>query len=287
MIIRTFVAFLTDGRVRLASKVLKQAERLKTELESKKQGLNNIVQDVKKSIEEAINILKDPALFEIVSSKYLPSQYVIITIAYYYYKRKPLSARERKGIAFWSMLALNPLIRRYGYGAEWRLQRDLNIIKEGGDYMELIQEIEESQRIGDCRAYIKDYINYGYWNKLLIYMILKARKARDMRAGGSVLRIDNAYIHHIFPVSVLRGIYSEDEINDIGNITLVTYQTNRDIWNRRPTEYLQGVPDDILKEHLIPSDPGLWDMRRYRDFIRERKRLLMEAMDGIWSKFIT
>jgi len=286
-IIRTFVAFLTDGRVRLASKVLKQAERLKTELEKKRQRLKDIIQDVKRSVEEAINIMKDPALFEIVSSKYLPSEYVIITMAYYYYKRRSLSIRERKGIAFWSMLALNPLIRRYGYGAEWRLQRDLDIIKQGGSYMELIQEIEESQHIGDCRTYIKDYINYGYWNKLLIYTILKARKARDMRAGGSVLRIDDAYIHHIFPVSVLRGIYSEYEINDIGNITLVTHKTNKDIWNKKPAIYLQGVPDDILREHLIPSDPGLWDVRRYRNFIQERKRLLMEAIDEIWGEFVT
>jgi len=285
-IIRTFTAFLTEGKVKIASRVLEQAKRIKQKLQERKGELREIVQRVKESIENAIHILMDPDLFGIVSSKYLPSQYIITTMAYYYDRRRPLSEREKRGIAFWAMLAL--IFRRYSRGAEGRLNRDLSIIEQGGDYKDLIKEIEIGQGIGDCRETLKTYVEYGIWDKLFLYTILKARKAKDLRVDGSELLITDITIHHIFPISTLRGIeeVTDDDIEDIGNITLTTFSTNRDIRDREPAEYLRGVPNEILRMHAIPTDPQLWEVRNYKAFLSERKALLKRAIDQIWSEFV-
>ncbi|MGB9622279.1 MAG: DUF262 domain-containing protein, partial [Candidatus Bathyarchaeia archaeon] len=133
VMIRTFMAFLTDGKVKLASRVLEQANKLKESLQKQKGAIPEIMQKTKNGIESSIELLMDPSLLSIASptSDFLPSQNVLVTIAYYLGKREAISEKDKKGLLAWYVLASE--FARYSSAAETRLNEDLSVIQEGGD----------------------------------------------------------------------------------------------------------------------------------------------------------
>ena len=41
-----------------------------------------------------------------------------------------------------------------------------------------------------------------------------------------------------------------------------------------PDEWFSQKPPDYLQMHLIPSDPALWTLERFEDFVTERRKLI-------------
>lgn len=68
--------------------------------------------------------------------------------------------------------------------------------------------------------------------------------------------------------------YSENEINDIGNIRYVSANENKWKSNTPFLEWMKNVLIEERKKHLIPD--GDWDVSTYRDFIKARKKLMIE-----------
>jgi len=99
-------------------------------------------------------------------------------------------------------------------------------------------------------------------------------------------------IDHIFPQSALRRVkienprtgrkdllkYREAERNQLANCMLLKRQENGagGKGDRPPSDWFSGKSHDYLEKHLIPTDPELWKMERYEDFIEARKILLRE-----------
>jgi hypothetical protein len=97
-------------------------------------------------------------------------------------------------------------------------------------------------------------------------------------------------VDHIFPQSALRKIkiqnpktgkldlmkYRESDRNQLANCMLLTQQENgAGGKGDTPLEvWFAGKPKEYLDMHLIPSDPQLWKLERFEDFIAERKNLL-------------
>ncbi|MDP7724181.1 hypothetical protein [Mycobacterium sp. TY814] len=85
-------------------------------------------------------------------------------------------------------------------------------------------------------------------------------------------------MHHIFPKALLRkhGL-DRNEINAIANFCFLTQDTNIKIGMRAPAEYLPEVEakhPGILESQWIPTDPELWRVERYADFLAARRELL-------------
>lgn len=94
--------------------------------------IHDIKQKTKNGVEKAIELLMDPSEFAITSSRYLSTQNVLVTMAYYLGKKGNVPREERRGLLAWFILASH--FARYTSAAETRLNEDLLVIEEGKGY---------------------------------------------------------------------------------------------------------------------------------------------------------
>ena len=95
---------------------------------------------------------------------------------------------------------------------------------------------------------------------------------------GPLGRMNQLEVHHIFPKSRLyqKG-YHRTEVNALANFCFLTKDTNLQISDRFPEEYFPEVESKhpgALASQWVPTDPELWKVENYRDFLAERRRLL-------------
>ena len=268
ILIRTFVAFLTDGKVKLENRVLRQANKLKEKLEEKKTELEDITKKVEEYTMQSIRILQRAGINR------LPSENVIPVMSYYLQKRGAISSREEEGLFKWFILA--SFFGRYSASVEARLDEDLKTIKNGGDYVDLIGNIK--QREGDLRERILTYIEEGKYDQLLLYALLRQSNAKDFLSNEPITQM-NSTLHHIFPKKYLVRSEYATLIDDIGNVTLLTSSSNLRLLDELPENYLQKVPPETLKAHYIPEGRELWKLERIREFIKKRKEKLKKAVE--------
>jgi hypothetical protein len=91
--------------------------------------------------------------------------------------------------------------------------------------------------------------------------------------------------HHIHPQATIKAEFSKAEVNDLANLAFISARANRKISARPPAEYFPEVGDAELTRHCIPLDPELRTPDRYIDFVRERRRLLAEAMTQLLDAY--
>jgi hypothetical protein len=274
--VKTFIAFLTGGKIKLASRVLDQASKLRELMGQKTMNqIRQTIDTTKESIRKAINLLEQGWL-RIHTLKYgfLPYDSLVTVLAYYIGRKKTLSSAEENGLLVWYVLA--SYFGRYRASADTRLDEDLSTIASGGDYKELIRKLEEREG-RNLKDSLKNEISEGVYNRLLLYALLRKNNARDLVSPNELDSRDVSE-HHIFPYSLVG-----ERANDVGNLTLTTLGTNNRLRDRKPEEYLRDVSPEVKKQHFIPDDPELWKVAKYEEFLQMRKRLLMNAIDELFS----
>jgi hypothetical protein len=107
-------------------------------------------------------------------------------------------------------------------------------------------------------------------------------------ASGDKKAVDK---HHIFPKNYLTGIgYTSDrERNQIANFTYLDYNTNIDISDNPPTDYVnryrQKLGEDSYKktcaENALPID---FEKMAYPDFLEQRRKLMAGIVKQAYKK---
>jgi uncharacterized protein with ParB-like and HNH nuclease domain len=108
---------------------------------------------------------------------------------------------------------------------------------------------------------------------------------------------NNPQIDHIFPQSELKKIkipnpksgkknimkYKAKDRDQIGNLMLLTANENGSGGksNVLPKDWFKNKSDEYLDKHLIPKDKELWEIDRYDDFLRERKRMIINKFKNL------
>jgi hypothetical protein len=87
-------------------------------------------------------------------------------------------------------------------------------------------------------------------------------------------------VHHFFPRALLnkqKELKFED-INTFANYAILSASTNLDVSTEEPATYLErlNVSKVELEKQCIPTDRALWHVRRYKDFLARRRKLLAE-----------
>ena len=117
----------------------------------------------------------------------------------------------------------------------------------------------------------------------ILYMLTRMGAAQDWGTGlplrqGLLGRMSQLEVHHIFPKSRLYAKnYPRQDVNALANFCFLTKDTNLQIGNRFPSEYFREVEakhPGALASQWIPSDPRLWEIENYRNFLAERRKLL-------------
>jgi hypothetical protein len=107
-------------------------------------------------------------------------------------------------------------------------------------------------------------------------------KNRNVKLDGTVTgHGGQLHIHHFFPRALLRkqAELKTKDINTFGNYAVISADANLDVLTEEPATYIPRlkIPETELRKQCIPANRELWRIDRYRDFLRERRRLLAEA----------
>ncbi len=190
---------------------------------------------------------------------------------------------------------------RYTAQTDQRLEQDVNIIlREAMPWSALVEQIIDQR--GRIEVKASDFEGREAQHPLyrMAFIMAKAHGAVDWFNGlplgshpGNSYRLHS---HHIFPQSVLyRNGYNPDNhlhrkvVNEIANRAFLTQETNHEISNRLPEEYLPEVEDRFpgtLSKQFIPMDPLLWRLDRYEDFLAARRELLARKINEYMNALI-
>jgi len=140
---------------------------------------------------------------------------------------------------------------------------------------------------------------------MMSYAVARHKHAKDWGTGllvnmQNVGRKFKTEFDHIFPQSklepFLRTKYSDDSyrekiINETANIIFLSRKENYPTKsNRLPTDYLPGVIENhgeqALLDQCVPLDKNLWELERFEDFLNERRKLFVQAINKLLSEIL-
>src|SRR5699024_9392898 len=167
---------------------------------------------------------------------------------------------------------------RYAGPTETTLQKDFDTaVRSGIDG--LIATLEHSRR-GSLTIRPNDFDGtQGTRFYPLLYLLIRARGARDLSTGreltaealGSHSELQR---HTLFPTILLRGHDAKSDA--IANFCFLADGNNLGVGQLAPHEYLGRVEAEqpgVLASQWIPTDPSLWRVERYRDFLAARREM--------------
>lgn len=202
--------------------------------------------------------------------------------------------KEMDRLLFWYVHTF--LWGRYAGSTESVLNRDLYLIDhDDGDPLENIIEELRRQR-GDLTIKPGDFTGWSRSARFypLLYMLTRVHHARDFCSGNplhnQLLGKENALqVHHLFPKAKLYKCgFVKTQVNAIANFSFLTAECNQKISDQEPEFYFPWVEEHqpgALASHWIPTDPLLWRIDNYLDFLSERRKLLAKAanelLDGL------
>lgn len=186
---------------------------------------------------------------------------------------------------------------RFSGSTETKIKRDLEVLQDSGNDLEaLLKELQLWRGGLEVRP-----DHFGGWSLgarfyPMLYLLTRAGGGRDWGTGlelrhGLLGKGSRLEVHHIFPKSLLYDSdvgYKKSQVNAVANFCFLTQQSNLDISNRWPEQYLPEIAERFpgaLESQWIPMDPDLWKLDRYLDFVEARKVLLAAAaqrfLDGL------
>ncbi|NYH50458.1 hypothetical protein HNR06_000047 [Nocardiopsis arvandica] len=192
-------------------------------------------------------------------------------------------AAHRDRVLYWYVHSA--LWGRYAGSTETFLQLDYDAVNESG--VEGPIRRLSRWRGGNLEVQQHDFEGSTRGSRFypLLYMLTRVKGARDFGSGLELKaellgKLSSLQVHHIFPKSVLRQKYERGHVNAIANFCFLTQQTNLEVSDRRPQEYFPEVEErhpGVLASQWIPTDPDLWKVENYLDFLAARRELLAEA----------
>ena len=203
-----------------------------------------------------------------------------------------LPSKERDKLLFWFVQA--GMWGRFSGATEATIDQDLAAIDNTEAPLDkLLERLRLSHGLRTEPAHFEGS-SLGARFYPILYWLTRMGNAQDWGTGlplksGLLGRMSQLEVHHIFPKSLLKkNGYRRSEINALANFCFLTKDTNLKISNRCPEEYLPKVESKhpgVLASQWVPTDPRLWKIENYRDFLAERRRLLAEAtnrrMEGL------
>ena len=192
---------------------------------------------------------------------------------------------------------------RYTSQTDQRLDHDISLIGQfSSPWSELIDGIIEQRGRIDVKPSDLDGRIIQHPLYRMTYIASKAAGAIDWFNGSPLYDTHGpSYAiqsHHIFPVSVLYGDggYDPDNhlhkkiVNEIANRAFLTGTSNISLSNALPENYLPEIEakyPGALTKQFVPTNPELWKLDRYEDFLAERRRLIADAINAQLETLMT
>ena len=175
---------------------------------------------------------------------------------------------------------------RYASATESKMAQDMNVIQEGEGVEGLLRLIRQQR--GDLELTPEDFWGWSTGARFypLLYLLTRMNHAKDLGSGLELThnllgKNSTLEVHHIFPKDVLyKAGKTKSIVNSLANYAFLTKDTNLEILNKRPEEYMpyyaQKQPG-ALESNWIPLDPELWKVENYEVFLQKRRELLAKG----------
>ncbi|MDD4439238.1 MAG: DUF262 domain-containing protein [Tissierellia bacterium] len=268
--------------------------------ESNKEELMDGWKRLTKVLDYIVNIL--PQHGNIHSTEDLNTTNVLVPLVVYLANNDSKFPTKKKMNEFIHWIYAAHTWSRYTSQTDQRLDHDVSIVLRSDDpCRELIDAIIDQRG----RIEVKPNDLEGRWIQdplyRMTYILCKANNAIDWFNG---CKLENTFgqayqihSHHIFPVSLLysEGGYSSENhihkkiVNEIANRAFLTGESNIRISNKEPKVYLKEIEEKYpgaLEKQFIPTDPALWELDRYEDFLAKRRELIANAINQFMSSLL-
>ncbi|WP_287962966.1 DUF262 domain-containing protein [Alcanivorax sp.] len=200
----------------------------------------------------------------------------------------------RDKLLFW--FAQAGMWGRFSGSTESKIDQDLAAL-EGADGG--LDRLLEQMRLwhGSMRVEPAHFTGWSLGARFypVLYMITRMGEARDWGTGlplkaNMLGRMSKLEVHHIFPKAQLyKRSYKRPEVNALANYCFLTKDTNLSISDRLPEEYfpeIEATHPGALASQWIPTDPVLWKIENYRDFLEARKELLAKEVNRVLESLL-
>lgn len=178
---------------------------------------------------------------------------------------------------------------RYASASESKIAQDLNVIAEG-EGVEGLLRLMRQQR-GELSLTPDDFWGWSSGARFypLLYLLTRVNHAKDFGTGieltHSLLGKNSTLeVHHIFPKDVLyKAGKTKAIVNSLANYAFLTKETNLEILNKKPEEYMpyyEQKQPGALESNWIPIDPELWKVENYELFLQRRRELLAKSANN-------
>lgn len=175
---------------------------------------------------------------------------------------------------------------RYASSTESKMAQDMNVIQEGEGVEGLLRLIRQQR--GDLKLTPEDFWGWSTGARFypLLYLLTRMNHAKDFGSGLELThnllgKNSTLEVHHIFPKDILyKAGKSKSIVNSLANYAFLTKETNLEISNRRPEEYMPyyaGKQPGALESNWIPIDQELWKVENYEVFLQKRRELLAKG----------
>lgn len=234
--------------------------------------------ECREGMEFALNFMRSNVGIE--SPTLLSSPFLLVTLGYYGHKRKyQISPEDQRGLRHWVLLANAK--GRYSRGSsETLLDQDLAILRQGSGADALLDRLQ--LQVGRLDIAPEELEGRNQRSALFktMFLAFHAAGAKDWRSNltialdhrGSQHRLQ---FHHIFPKAVIKGRYTQQEVNDIANLAFISGKTNRQISDESPAKYfgelIQKAGQASFDSQCIPTDLAVLSVDRYKQFLAVRR----------------
>ena len=280
-VLKTCLVLLDQGARYEVAKFRKPG--IRENIESKWHQIEKAIQDVQDYVSGRTFLRCDKAL---------PTYLVLIPLVYlrYHYPDAWTRATDRDSYLLRSSLAgafggipdslLDGLVRKIHELKTFDLDEMFGVIRSQGRSLELTEDRLWSLGYGSKGIHLLFNLWYREFNYTPAF-------------DNNLPQVD-----HVFPRSRLKEIkvvnpetgrkvmkYRDPDRNQLANCMLLTREENGagGKGNQTPAEWFSDKSREYLDMHLIPTDPTLWEMGRFEDFIGERRSLIRRRFEGLLS----
>lgn len=248
-------------------------------------------EDISKAIRDVIDFVRGKTFIR--CDKAMPSNLVLIPLIYvrYHFPQAWKQAKDVDRFLLRSLLAgafsgtpdqlIDDLVTKIKQSAGFDVNELFDVIRSKGRSLELTEERFWQMGYGSETVHLLFNLWYRDFNYTPAY-------------ENNLPQVD-----HIFPQSALRKVketnprtgrkdltkYRDADRNQLANCMLLTQQENGagGKSDTPPVQWFAGKDQAYLQMHMIPSDPELWKMERFEDFVAERKKLIRQQFAYLLS----
>ncbi|MCX7420905.1 MAG: DUF262 domain-containing HNH endonuclease family protein [Planctomycetia bacterium] len=249
-----------------------------------REDVKNKWDDISKAIQDVLDFVRGKTFIQ--CEKALPTHLVLIPLIYfrYHFKDAWQTARGMDQYLLRCSLVgafggqpdnlIDALIKRLNELKAFQLDELFGVIKSQGRSLVLTED--RFWKLG-----------YGSDTIHLLFNLWYPDFNHTPASDNNLPQVD-----HIFPQSLLRTVrmenpqtgrrdllkYRDAERNQLANCMLLSREENGagGKSDTPPAIWFAKNDSAYLQKHLIPTDPELWQLDRFEDFIAERKKLIRE-----------